>query len=417
MSKFIITGGKKLSGEIPVNGAKNAALKIIPAALLFDEKITISNVPKIEDVTRLLEIVKDLGVEVKQKGNTVKIQAGDIKSGELSRDLVPKLRASNMLIGPLLLRVGEVVIPHAGGCAISRRPIDVWVNLFKQLGAEVEQGPKLYTFKARKMRGAKLVFPFISVTATEALMMTAVLLSGKTTIVNAAMEPEIPALADYLNECGAKIKGAGTSEIVIEGVKQLKARPFTVIPDRIEAGSFACLGAATRSRIKITHCNPNHLEVPLAILEQMGVNFVVGKDYIQIKEVSDLKATKIKTHEYPGFPTDLQSPFTTLLTQAKGDSLVHETIFEGRLFYTDILNQMGAEIIMCDPHRVIVQGPTKLYGTKVASPDIRAGIALIIAGLIAEGETEIDNIYQIDRGYEDIEGRLKKLGAGIKRLE
>ena len=416
MSKFIITGAKPLSGEIQVNGAKNAALKIIPAALLFDKKIAISNVPIIEDVTRLLEIVRDLGVEVKQDGTNIEIEAKKIRTGELSRDLVPKLRASNMLIGPLLLRTGEVVIPHSGGCAISRRPIDVWVNLFKKLGVEVEQGPKLYKFKARKMHGAKLVFPFISVTATEALMMTATLLSGKTRIVNAAMEPEIPALADYLNRCGAKIKGAGTSEVVIEGVKTLKAHQFEVMPDRIEAGSFACLGAATASPIKITSCNPSHLEVPLAILEKIGVDFEIGEDYIQIKKASDLKAAKIVTHEYPGLATDLQPAFTTLLTQARGNSLVHETIFEGRLFYTDILNQMGADIVMCDPHRAFIQGPTELFGTNVASPDIRAGIALIIAGLVAEGKTEIDNIYQIDRGYEGLEERLKGLGAEIIRI-
>lgn len=417
MSKFIITGGKKLAGEIKVSGAKNAALKIIPACLLFDESVSIDNLPLIEDVTRLLEIVKDLGVEVAGGGKEVSIKASKIKTGELSRDLVPKLRASNMLIGPLLLRVGKVVIPHSGGCAISRRPIDLWVDLFRELGAEVEIGPKLYTFKAKKLRGAKLVFPSISVTATEALMITATLISGKTTIINAAMEPEIPVLAAYLNQCGAKINGAGTSKVVIEGVKTLKARPITVMPDRIEAGSFACLAAAVNGCVKITNCDPSHIEVPLQILEKIGVEFITGKDYIQIKSANNLTPAKITTHEYPGLPTDLQPAFTTLLTQANGSSLIHETIFEGRLFYTDILNQIGAEVVMCDPHRVIVQGPTKLYGTKISSPDIRAGIALIIAALIAQGETEIDNVYQIDRGYEKLEERLKGLGAEIRRVE
>ena len=257
--------------------------------------------------------------------------------------------------------------------------------------------------------------PKIAVTATESLMMTACLAEGKTTIINAAMEPEIPALADYLNKCGAKITGAGTPQIIIEEVEKLSGGKYELIPDRIETGSFVILGLATNSKIKITNCNPKHLETVLAILKNAGANLEIGPDYIATK-TSHLRATEIQTHEYPGFPTDLQAPFTVLMTQADGRSLIHETIFEGRLFYTDKLNTMGADIIMCDPHRVIVSGKTKLHGKKLESPDLRAGMALIIAGLCAEGETIIDNIYQIERGYENIVSRLKNIGAKIEKI-
>jgi UDP-N-acetylglucosamine 1-carboxyvinyltransferase len=247
-------------------------------------------------------------------------------------------------------------------------------------------------------------------------MMTACLAKGTTTIVNAAMEPEIGALASYLNSCGAKIFGAGTSEITIEGVKELGGGELTLIPDRIEAGTFVMLGLATKSEIKITNCNPLHLETVISVLCKAGANLEVGEDYI-ITKPNEITATDIKTHEYPGFVTDLQAPYTVLMTQAKGISLVHETIFDGRLFYTDKLVQMGAHIIMCDPHRVIVNGPTQLYGKKLESPDLRAGMALILAGLVAKGQTTIENIYQIERGYGNIIARLQGLGAKIEKID
>jgi UDP-N-acetylglucosamine 1-carboxyvinyltransferase len=260
------------------------------------------------------------------------------------------------------------------------------------------------------------VFPQISVTATEALMMTATLAEGTTILKNAACEPEIPALAEYLNRVGAKIMGAGTHTITIEGVKELSADTFEVIPDRIEAGSFAILGALIGEDVKVIDCRPDHLESLWTMFDRLGVDYHLGSDWIQVFGCKKLRATDVKTHEYPGFVTDLQQPFTVLLTQAEGISLVHETIFEGRLFYTDMLNQMGAIIIMCDPHRVIVNGPTTLLGRRLTSPDLRAGFAMILAALVATGTTEIDNIYQIDRGYSNVEKRLQKLGADIKRV-
>lgn len=426
MPKFIIKGGKKLAGQIRVAGAKNAALKMIAASLLSDKEISLSNVPEIEDTRRMLEILDDLGGEVKHQDGRVEISTAKVSKSELSPKLAAKIRASTMFIGPLLARFGQVKLPHPGGCVIGRRPIDIWIEGFKALAVKVEEVPgQYYHFKTQRLTGGRFVFPRVTVTATEALMMTACLARGKTILINAAMEPEIPALAEYLNKCGAKIKGAGTSMIEIEGVGSLdfsKGGEFQVIPDRIETGSFVIMGALTPGNIKITNCDPNLIEVPLKIFKQAGIKFEVGKDWIEVEGRRDTKSDVFKavdliTHEYPGFPTDLQAPYVVLMTQARGHSLIHETVFEGRMFYTDILNKMGADVTMCDPHRVIVEGPTPLYSIKMESPDIRAGIALAIAALIAEGESEMDNIYQIDRGYEKLEERLKGLGAEIRRVE
>ncbi|PKL72728.1 UDP-N-acetylglucosamine 1-carboxyvinyltransferase [Candidatus Kuenenbacteria bacterium HGW-Kuenenbacteria-1] len=417
--KYIIQGKRKLNGEIKVNGAKNLALKALAASFLFKQDIIINNVPDIEDIKQMLEIIKDLGAKVKKINDyKYKISTKNINKIELSSSLAPKLRASIVLIGPMLARFGEAKLPYPGGCIIGMRPIDIFIDGFKALGVEIEENKNGFYFKVKKLKGAKFIFPIISVTATETLMMAATLAKGKTTLVNSACEPEISALANYLNSCGAKISGAGTSTIIIEGVNKLLAKDvFNIIPDRIEAGTFAIMAAATKSDILIKNCDPNHLEIPLLMLKKIGVNFETKKDYIHVFPSKNLKATNIVTHEYPGFVTDLQAPFTVLLTQAQGISLIHETIYEGRLFYIDKLNRMGAHIILCDPHRAIVNGLTKLYGKKVESPDIRAGMAIMIAALIAEGETEIDNIYQINRGYEKIDERLQKLGAEIKRQD
>lgn len=415
MEKYKITGNHPLSGEIKVSGAKNAALKILAASILSEEICQISNMPQIEDLKRMTEILKSLGAKISWSESTLEIDPSNIKKSTPDQQLIKKLRSSIMLVGPLLARFGEVTMSHPGGCIIGKRPIDLFMAGFKAMGAEIFDHGESFTLKAKKLKGAKIVLPKISVTVTESLMMTACLADGITTIINAAIEPEIPALADYLNRCGAKITGAGTPQIIIEGVKKLSGGKYELIPDRIEAGSFIMLGLATNSKIKITNCRPEHLETVLAILKNAGADLEIGPDYI-ITKPSHLRGTEIQTHEYPGFPTDLQAPFTVLMTQANGRSLIHETIFEGRLFYTDKLNTMGADIIMCDPHRVIVSGKTQLSGKKLESPDLRAGMALIIAGLCAEGETIIDNIYQIERGYENIVPRLKMIGAKIETI-
>jgi len=417
MDKFVIRGGRKLKGEVAVKGAKNMALKVLAAALLTGEEWIISNVPQIEDVFRQVELLKHIGVTVATgTPGTYQIKAENIQASNLNCGIAQKLKGSILMVGPLLARNGEVRFPVPGGCVIGQRPRDIFIDGFKAFGATVKENRQGYYLAAKKLKGTKFVFPRISVTATEAMILTAVLAEGKTLLKNTACEPEIVGLAEFLNKCGAKIKGAGTPFIEVEGVKQLTGGKCQIIPDRIEAGSFVILGAAANSPIKITGLNPDHLDVLWFLLEKAGVNFNLGKDFVEIKPSSKLKSVDLQTREYPGFPTDLQAPFTVLMTQAKGDALIHETIFEGRLFYTDILNQMGAKIILCDPHRAIVEGATKLYGRNIVSPDIRAGIALVIAALIAKGESTIENIYQVDRGYEKIEERLQKLGADIKRI-
>jgi len=418
MERFVIKGNQPLGGTIKVNGAKNAALKILAACLLTDKKITVSNVPQIEDIFRLIELLKKIGVEIENGSKGVyQLRAKNIKTTQLNPDVASRLKGSILTVGPLLARCGEADFCRPGGCVIGQRPHDIFMDGFKAFGAKIKESRKGYHLSVKQLKGTKFVFPKVSVTATEAMILTAVLAKGKTSLINTACEPEIVNLVDFLNKLGAKIKGAGTPFIEIEGVKSLKGGRCQVIPDRLEAGSFVALGVASNSPIKVTNIEPSHLEVFWSLLDKAGANLEIGRDFVKVKPSSKLKAVNVKTHEYPGFPTDLQSPFTILMTQAQGTSLIHETIFEGRLFYTDILNQMGAKIIMADPHRVIVQGPTKLQGRHLTSPDIRAGIALVIAALITKGESVIENIYQIDRGYEKIEERLSKLGADIERKD
>lgn len=417
MSYFEIIGGKKLEGQIEVKGAKNAALKAVAAALLSREKWNITNFPYIEDTKRILEMVEALGVKVEREKDKVEIQANNIKTSRLDDELAKKLRASIILAGPVLARTGEVRMHHPGGCVIGKRPIDMFLDGFQKFGASVKWDNDHFQMSAKKLKGAKIFFPRVTVTGTETMMITAVLAEGETILENAAMEPEIPALAEFLNQCGAKISGAGTSTIRIRGVKKIGGGKFELIPDRIETGTFAILAALAGGKIRIKKCNPDHIRAFLVYLEKAGVKIEEKKNELTVWGAKNLQSVNITTHEYPGFATDIQPPFTLLMTQAKGSSLIHDSIFESRLMFTDALNLMGAHIVMNDPHRVTVTGPAKLYGRKIASPDLRAGITLLLAGLIAEGKTKIENIYQIDRGYERIEERLQSLGADISRVE
>lgn len=419
MSKYIIEGGHTLAGEISVKGAKNAALKIIPAALLSADPIIISNLPQIEDVHQALDLIKDLGAKVTLNGDTCEIQIQNVATNELKPQFANKLRASIVFVGPLLARTGEVRFPHPGGCVIGagKRPIDLFLEGFVEFGAKLSVKDGYYHLEAKRLHGCSYFFTTVSVTGTETLMMAATLAKGQTVLKNCACEPEIKALADYLNAQGARISGAGTPTMVIDGVDKLSAGEFRIVPDRIETGTFAILAAAAQAHLKVTDCIPEHIEILLSIFHKIGVKFQTGNDFIEIFPSQKLKAYSIKTHEYPGFPTDLQSPYTVLATQTKGSSIIHETIYDRRLLFTDMLTQMGADIIMCDPHRVVVNGPTPLGGRKLTSPDLRAGIAMIIAGLIAQGKTEIDNIYQIERGYENIDARLRSLGARINKVD
>lgn len=419
--KFIIRGGKKLSGTIEVMGAKNSVLKAMAAAVLFRTPVKIVNVPLVEDVFRMSELLKEIGVGVRKLSKRViSLEPSGLGGTNLKKELAERLRASIVLAGPILARYGKVSFPHPGGCVIGKRPIDLFLDGWRAMGANVAENKNGFVLKANGLKGADFVFKIASVTGTETLMMSAVLAKGKTILRNAAGEPEIPALADFFNASGAKIKGAGTSTIEISGTggRLLKARrAFQVIPDRIETGTFLILGAALGKKIRITHCEPEHVLSLIAILRDAGVPIAVGKDYIVVSRPKTLKAVDIKTKEYPGFPTDLQAPFAVLMTQAKGESMIFETIFEGRMGYVDDLNRMGAKIVLCDPHRILVTGPTTLRGREIESPNIRAGLAFVMAALLAKGESVINNVYQIDRGYEKVDERLKKLGAEIERTD
>jgi UDP-N-acetylglucosamine 1-carboxyvinyltransferase len=377
----------------------------------------VKNLPEIEDIHRLREILEWLGVAVSSRDGGVQLDPSGLHfDGTLPNDLMPKLRASNLLVGPLLARHGKVQFPHPGGCIIGRRPIDFFLDGLRSLGAEVEVQRDRYSVTApRGLKGSTFVFPRQSHTGTEMMIMAASLADGVTTLVNAAMEPEVVALGQYLQSCGAKIEGLGSPIVTITGVSSLSAGTFDIAPDRIEAGSFLAMAAATKSDLTVSGCRPSELLVPLQLMRQMGVPLEVGNDWVRVKPWDKIEAAGFTTHEYPGFPTDIQAPFTVLMTQATGTALVHETVFEGRLFYIDLLNRMGANITLCDPHRALVSGPTPLRGKFVESPDVRAGLAMVVAGMVASGTTTIGNAYQIDRGYQSLEQRLSQVGATISR--
>lgn len=420
MAKFIINGQKPLAGEIAVGGAKNAALKIIPAVLLSDEPVTIHNCPNIEDTKRSLELFTDIGGSVVKSGDALVLSMPNISKAALESSFANKLRASIMFVAPLLARTGEVMFPHPGGCVIGAglRPIDLFLEGWSAMGVKVEVKDNFYHLSVKRFKACSYFFTTVSVTGTESMIMAASLAEGTTILKNCAMEPEIEYLAEHLNSRGAHISGAGTPTITIEGVEKLSGGETTIIPDRIETGTFAILAAAAKAPLLIKKCRPDHLESLLAIFKKLGIIFETGADWIKIIKVPEvLPAYNLKTHEYPGFATDLQSPFTVLMTQATGTSLIHETIYDRRLLFTDMLTQMGASVTMCDPHRVVIQGPTPLHGRPLTSPDLRAGISMIIAGSIATGRTEIDNIYQIERGYENIDERLRAIGLDITRQE
>lgn len=426
--RFLIKGlaGKKtLKGVIPVRGGKNEVLSLIASALLIKGPITFSNVPNIEDIKRIAELYEHLGVSFERldKDRYV-VNASTITSSELNQEVAKRFRASIVFIGPLLARLGKASFPHPGGDVIGERPIDIFLEGFQRMGATLSERGGTYCFevKNKKLRGMEYFFKIVSVTATKTFMMAAVLAEGKTILKNAAMEPDVVTLAELLTQCGAKITGAGTPTITIEGgVLTSTAQSFAVPPDRLETGSFLILGALAADTLEITECRPNEVEVLIEMLKRSGVSITVKKSSILIKGNGKIKnqtliGMNIRTHEYPGFPTDLQAPMTVFLTQVKGESLVFETVFEGRLNYTNDLVRMGADISMWNPHQVMIRGPKPLLGRELESPDIRAGLAFVIAAIVAKGDSVINNVYHIDRGYEEIEKRLRNIGVDIERV-
>lgn len=420
-----LSGKKKLNGSISVGGSKNAVLKFLASSILFKDKVYFENVPDILDVRQIVELIKDLGGEIDRLGeHSYSIYTSSIKNKVLNEEIAKKIRASIVLTGPLLSRFKKVSFPHPGGCVIGERPIDLFLESFKKMGAKVEEKGKQYILSAPQgLSGAKIVFKTASVTGTETIMMSAVLANGETLIENAATEPEIKHLADFLVSKGASIEGAGTSLIKIKGGNKLinGSGVHQIPPDRIEAGSFLILGAISGNNIEIENCSPEELSVPIEILRQSGIKIQTTKKKIILRnngrlENKNLKPVNVKTHEYPGFPTDLQAPISIFLTQVGGDSLVFETIFEGRLNYVEDLIRMGANILPLDTHRVLIKGPTPLRGRDLESPDLRAGLAFLMAGIVAKGESILNNVHYIDRGYEAIEKRLRKIGVEIERV-
>ncbi len=417
-------GEKTLSGEVVIGGAKNSVLPALASAIVFSDTLTLTNVPVIEDVKRMGEILEKLGAGTTQSGDTIEVATEDLFETVIDADAAKRMRASVILTGPLLGRFGKVSFPHPGGCVIGPRPIDLFLSAYKAMGATITTHDSHYEIAAKdgKLRGADIFFTVMSVTATEALMLAAVLAEGKTTLRNAAMEPEIADLAEFLNSCGAKITGAGSPTIEIEGGALLKSegKQYRIIPDRIELGSFLVLGALAADNLRISNCNPNHAWSVIRTLQSASVPMEIGADFIQISgngkiANSDFTSFDLKTHEYPGFPTDLQAPMTVFLTQSSGEGLVFETIYENRLNYAQDLVHMGADIKVWDAHRATVKGPTLLKGREVDGPDIRAGLAFLIAGIIAKGNSTINNAYFIDRGYANIEARLRSIGVHIER--
>ncbi len=417
MEKFIIRGGHSLSGEIEVRGAKNAATPILAACLLTKQTCTVDNLPQIGDVFRMVEIIKEMGAEVEWLSDRrVKITAKDIDPTKIRRELVGRLRSSVLLFGPLLTRSAKIKIPQPGGCLIGLRPLDTHIRAFEDLGVTVEQNSKYYHFEHKGLKGEDITLREFSVTGTENILMAAVLANGVTRIKLAALEPHVEDLIQFLKKMGAQIKGTGTHTLVVKGVQKLNGASHKIIFDQIEAGTFLILGAATKSPIEVKNADINHLDSVVAKLKEMGVDFEISSKSIKVKKSLNLQAAKIVTRIYPGLPTDLQAPFGVLATQAQGTSLIFDTMYEGRLRYINELKKMGANAIISDPHRAYITGPTPLYGKKITSFDLRAGVTLIIAALLAEGKSEIADAYQVDRGYEKIEERLTNLGADIKRV-
>ena len=410
-----IEGGHQLEGEETISGAKNATVALIPAAVLANGPVTIVGIPQIADVNNLCEILNILNIEVtKVADDHLIIDPTNMKNTDLVQDAVTKLRASYYFMGALLGKYGHVRMKMPGGCYLGPRPIDLHIKGFEALGAEVKFEKGCYEITAKELIGTKIFLDIASVGATINIMMAAVYAKGRTTIENAAKEPEIIDVATLLNKMGAKVRGAGTNVITIDGVDNLMGCFHEIIPDRIEAGTFIVIAAACAKKMRINNVIPQHLESLLSKLDEMGVNMHVGIDYVEVEESKDLKGTDVTTKPYPGFATDLQQPLTVLMTQAKGESKVEDTIYPERFKHCYELTKMGANIEVRNGEADI-EGPTPLGGTEVVATDLRCGAAMVVAGLIADGVTTISDIYHIDRGYSELDKKLTALGAKIWR--
>ena len=413
MSSYIIKGGNKLEGTVKISGSKNAALPIIAACILNKGKTTLYNVPNIQDTQMMYEIIKILGGNVQKKKNKIIVDTSKIDKYEIPDTLMHKMRSSVIIVGAIIGKYKTATFSYPGGCDIGARPIDLHLKAFEKLGITINQNYGNITCNCEKIIGNKIDLDFPSVGATENAILTSVLAEGKTTITNAAREPEIIDLQNFLNKMGAKVKGAGTDEIEIEGVKKLKEISYNIMPDRIETGTFLCLAAITGGKIKLEKTNPNHVTPVINKLEEAGCNIEIEKGTIKIEAPKKLKAIDIKTMPYPGFPTDMQSLMAAAFTIAKGTTIIVENIFENRYKYTQELNKMGAKITV-EGKSAIIRGTRKLYGATIRATDLRGGAALVLAGLAAKGTTVVENIEYILRGYEDFDKKIRVLGGDIE---
>jgi len=418
MAQLLIEGGHPLKGTIKVAGNKNAALPIIAATILTDEDCYLENMPDIRDIEIMNLLLQGFGKNIEKiSPNSYKI-SGTVKNTVLDPSLAKELRASILYMGALLARAGHVQMLPPGGCVIGRRNVDVHFQVMKEFGAELKSEEGKYIADLQNGRAANIFLHEASVTATENALLIASTIPEETVIFNAACEPHIEDLANVLIKMGAEIRGAGSNQIVIRGTKKLHGIKHRIVSDHIEVGTFAIAAACTNGTIKIEHVNKDHLRIVTHYLSQMGVQFqFFDENFMEVYPSEKIsRVNKVQVGLWPGFPTDLMSPFIILATQAKGITLCHDWMYESRMFFVDKLIAMGAQITQCDPHRVLVYGPTKLKAQNLSSPDIRAGIALLIAAMVADGESTIDKVELIDRGYENIEGRLNQIGSKIRRI-
>ena len=419
MDKFVIRGGNPLLGTIRVSGAKNAALPAMAAALLAEEPVILENIPQVRDIETTRKLLAAMGAEVElgygRAQHRTTLCCRNLASPEASYELVKTMRASTLVLGPLVARCGRARVSLPGGCAIGARPIDLHLKGLERLGAIITQEHGYVEARAERLRGAEIVFDKITVTGTEELLMAAALADGETVMQNCAREPEVADLADLLNKMGARIEGAGTATIRVKGVATLHGAKHRIIPDRIEAGTFIVAGALTGGDINVAGCEPRHLGALLHKLDEAGVKCVHNADSVRVIGDGPLRAADMETEEYPGFPTDMQAQYMALATQAEGTSIITENIFENRFMHALELDRMGANIKI-EGSRAIVRGKTPLSAAAVQASDLRASASLVLAALVADGETIIDRVYHIDRGYEHIEEKLRSVGAQIRRI-
>ncbi|MEC7859426.1 MAG: UDP-N-acetylglucosamine 1-carboxyvinyltransferase [Pseudomonadota bacterium] len=416
MEKLIIKGGNQLHGEINCSGAKNAGLPILASSILFSDSIQVGNLPHLKDISTMLELLNSMGSDIcLEENGMLTIDSSNLTNPEARYELVKTMRASILVMGPLLAKYGRAKISQPGGCNIGARPIDFHLSGLEQMGAEIKIDSKFIYLEAKKLRPIDFSFPKISVTGTENLIMAAIFTPGATNLKNCAKEPEVVDLINFLNSCGAKIEGAGTSNISITGVEDLVGGDWNILPDRIEAGTYLVAGAITNGHVRINNISDNLILPIITTLERMGVTIKKGKDWVEVDATtSDLKSVDIETGPFPGFPTDMQAQFMTLNCISDGSSLTTETVFENRFQHVTELKKMGAKISL-NNNQAKIEGVSNLVGSNVSASDLRASASLVLAGLVGKNRTQIDDIYHIDRGYECIEEKLNKLGAEIIR--